>query len=229
MVKKLRLNESNGGGALLRRMNTDILPVVDFGCYGGLLKDALDDVFVYDYIELDAFDPEDEYYDDVVELVNSKYDGRDVFFDQVLRYAPATIQKAFDEYEMKITVIPDSCDWNHPRYYNYSDDVIEFDATVDSAWLVGKFNELRRDPEFKKFLSRNFSSRDGFISFMPDDVSEFEEIMSPTNKDYWKVVCAVVQFMVSQDRSIMEDVTTELLCDVEDNADYVRCSSMGIY
>jgi hypothetical protein len=223
------IKESVGGTVTLKGMNTDIIPVVDFGCYGGILSYALDDVFVYDCIELDAFDPDSEYYDDVVELVNDKYDGREEFYAQVLSYAPSTIQDAFNEYEIAATVVPNSCKWDNPQFYNYRDDSIEFDMTVDTGWVESKFREFSNNSAFRKCLKDNFSSRDGFISFMPDSVDEYNELLDPNNKEYWKVVSALVHFIVSEDPSIREDITSELEEYVSSNGDYVHCSWYEIY
>ena len=48
-----RITASTGGTVTLKDMNTDVIPVADFGCYGGILADALEDVFVYDAVNLD--------------------------------------------------------------------------------------------------------------------------------------------------------------------------------
>lgn len=228
-TKKRGIRESVDGTVVLKNMDTDIFPVVDFGCYWGNLKGALDDVFVYDFINLDAIDPDDEYYDEIVELVDEKYDGRDEFFDQVLRLAPSYIQDAFDDYGAKIKVIPSSCKWYHPREYNFSDDTIQFDASVDTAWVENKFRELSRKPDFANYLKREFSSRDGFISFMPDDVDSYNELLDPSNDNYWKVVSAIVGYLISEDTSIRDHATYDLEDSVLSNADFVRCSSLGIY
>ena len=228
-MRKRGIRESVGGTVVLNNLNTDVIPVVDFGCYWGTLKDALDDVFVYDFINLDAIDPDDEYYDEIVELVDEKYDGRDYFFNQVLRYAPSTIQGAFDEYGIKMQVIPSSCKWYHPREYNFSDDCIEFAAKVDTAWVENKFREFSGDPNFSKFIKKEFSSYDGFISFMPDDVDSYSEIPDPDSPHYWKLVSAIVGYIISLDLSIREDATEDLYEDVMSNADFVRCSSLDIY
>ena len=228
-MRKRGIRESAGGTVVLNNLNTDVIPVVDFGCYWGTLKDALEDVFVYGFINLDAIDPDDEYYDEIVELVDSKYDGRDEFYDQVLRYAPSTIQDAFNEYGIEMQVIPSSCKWYHPREYNFGDDCIEFDAKVNTAWVENKFREFSGNPDFSKFLKKEFSSYDGFISFMPDDVDSYSEILDPNSSDYWKAVSAIVGYIISLDPSIREDATEDLYEDVMSNADFVRCSSLDIY
>ncbi len=229
-MRKRGIRESVGGTVVLKNMNTDILPVVDFGCYWGSLKDALDDVFVSDYVELDNIDPEDNYYyDEIVELVNDGYDGTDDFFDQVLRMAPATIQKAFDEYEIKMTVVPSSCKWYHPREYNFGDDEIVFDTTVDTKWLESKFIEFSRKSDFSSYLKKEFSSRDGFISFMPNDVDSYNDLLDPSSNEYYKVVSAVVGYIISEDTSIRRDVTEEMYEELIGNPDYATFSSYEIY
>lgn len=219
-----RITASTGGTVTLKDMNTDVIPVADFGCYGGILADALEDVFVYDAVNLDYYEGS-EYYDEVAQLIDEKYDGTSEFFEQVLEYAPATIQAAFDDYGIAAKVIPGSCRWNHPRYYNYSDDVIEFDMTIDTDWVESKLAEFGNDPDFKNYIKENFSSRSGFISYMPDDVAEYSELLDPSNPEYWKVVSAVIQYIVDSDRSIAESATMDLYDDLISNANYVTMRS----
>lgn len=220
--RKCRIKESaNGSTVILKDTNTDVIPVVDFGCYGGILSSALEDVFVWDVVNLDAFDPEDEYYDEVAKLIEDKYDGTEDFFNEVLSYAPSTIQEAFDEYEIPATVVSGSCKWYHPRFYNYSDDCIEFDMSINTGWVESKFMELKDDSKFKKFIDHEFSSRSGFISFMPNDTESYEELLNTNNDDYWKLVSAIIQYIVSENMKIREDVTLDLLEKVESNGAYV--------
>ena len=224
--RKRGIKESaNGSTVVLKDVNTDVIPVVDFGCYGGILSDALEDVFVWDCVNIEAFDPNDEYYDEVVELINNKYDGTQDFYDQVLRYAPSTIQDAFNEYEILATVISGSCKWDRPSYYNYRDDSIEFDMSIDTGWVESKFMELKDNSKFKKFINREFSSRDGFISFMPNDTESYRELLDPNNNEYWKLVSAIIQYIVSEDMKIREDITMDLYESIVENPDFVSMNS----
>lgn len=225
-----RYVRANAGGTVtLKNMNTDVIPVADFGTYGGSLASELEDVFVYDAVNEDALDPNDEEYDVIMELIADKYDGTDAFFNQVLEYAPATIQAAFDDYEIPATVVSGSCKWNRPRFYNYSDDVIEFDMTIDTNWVDSKFREFSDDPKFESFLKDNYSSRSGFISYMPDDTAEYESILNPDDSDYWKLVSAIITYIVDADPSIRESAMLDLEDDLISNANYERFSTLGIY
>lgn len=54
-----------------------------------------------------------------------------------------------------------------PREYNFSTDALDFVLDVNSKMLRTKLVELKGSKEFADFLSENFRSRDGFISFTP--------------------------------------------------------------
>lgn len=212
----------------LKNMNTHVLPVADFGTYYGDLTYALNDVFVYYGVNTEALNPDEEEYDEIMQLVAEKYDGTDEFFEQVLKYAPETIQAAFDEYEIPVSIIADSCKWNRPKYYNYSDDVIEFDMTIDTDWIASQFGKLRDDPEFKKFIKDNYSSYDGFISFMPNNIEEYAEILESKSDDFWKIVSAIVSYMVYCNKSIRAHALMDLEEALIENYNYVRFSDLGI-
>lgn len=225
-----RYVRANAGGTVtLKDVSTDTMPVVDFGCYWGSLRDALDDVFVYDVTDIDAVDPDSEYYDEFAELIAEEYDGTDEFFQQVLDYAPKAIQESFDEYGIEATVVDGSCEWYNPSQYNFGDDEIVFDMNVNTSWVENKFRELSNDPEFISFLDKQYSSRDGFISFMPNDTAGYESILDPNNSDYWKVVSAIVTYIVNQDTSIRDDVTYDMVEYIEGNSNYVTFSMFEIF
>lgn len=220
---------AGAGIVTLDDMNTDVIPVVDFGTYGGPLSYALEDVFVADYLEVDNLDPENEDEAGALELINEGYDGTQDFFNQVLGLAPLYIQDAFDQYGIPAKVVSGSCEWNHPREYNYYDDTIEFNMTIDADWVASKFAELSNEPKFADFLNDSFSSRSGFISFMPNEVEDYNDLLDPNSSDYWKVVSAIVKFMVYGDPSIRNDVTEDMIEYLRGNSDYASLSSYGIY
>lgn len=228
--KRTSIMAGAGAGIVtLDDMNTDVIPVVDFGTYGGPLSYALEDVFVADYLEVDNLDPENEDEAGALELINEGYDGTQEFFDQVLGLAPLYIQDAFDQYGIPAKVESGSCEWKHPREYNYYDDTIEFNMTIDADWVASKFAELSNEPKFADFLNDSFSSRSGFISFMPNKVEDYNGLLDPNSSDYWKVVSAIVKFMVYDDPSIRNDVTEDMIEYLRGNPDYASLSSYGIY
>lgn len=217
---------------ILKNVNTDVLPVIDVDCYGGLLSVVLDDVFVYDAVDVDNLDPADigqEEYDDVIELVNEKYDGTDDFYAQVLRLVPNYIQDSFNDYGLRLKILPGTCKWYHPREYNFRSDAIDFDVEVDTDWVSDTFAMLSQQEDFKSFLKKRFSSRSGFISFIPDNTADFEELTDPSNDDYWKLVSAIVTYYVDEDPSIAGGVTEDLVEYINGNPEFATFSMDGIY
>ena len=217
---------------VLKNVNTDVLPVIDVDCYGGLLSTVLEDVFVYDFVEVDNLTPDDlgqEEYEEAIELINEKYDGTDEFWSQTLRLVPDYIQDSFDEYNLRLKVLPGTCKWYHPREYNFSSDAIDFDVEVDTDWVAETFAELSQQEDFKSFLKKRFSSRSGFISFIPDNTADFEELTDPSNDDYWKLVSAIVTYYVDEDPSIARGVTEDLVEYINGNHEFATFSSCGIF
>ena len=100
---------------------------------------------------------------------------------------------------------------------------------VNTSWVENKFRELSNDPEFIRFLDKQYSSRDGFISFMPNDTAGYESILDPSNNDYWKVVSAIVTYIVNQDTSIRDDVTYDMVEYITGNSNYVTFSMFEIF
>ena len=217
---------------ILKKLGTDTIPIMDFGCYGGALSTLLEDVFDYWVCEPENIknsDMDEEDIARVLELIEEKYDGTDEFYAQVLRVAPAYLQDALDQYGIAAKIVPGSCHWYHPREYNFGDDTMDFDLEVDTDWVANTFMELADKPEFQNCVKEHFSRRSGFISFIPDNVSELEELLDPDDRDYWKVVAAIVRYFVDQDPQIADDVTDEMVEYISGNPDYVQFSWYGIY
>lgn len=61
-----------------------------------------------------------------------------------------------------------------PKYYNYSTDKINIEVDINLAKLK-KFCWKDNRDEFDEYLNKHWSSHDGFISFIPNNVREFEE------------------------------------------------------
>lgn len=64
----------------------------------------------------------------------------------------------------------------HPKYYNYSNDEVNFDLTFN----VDEFNALEQkviydNPDIDNILHEKFKSYDGFHSFMADNLEDYEQ------------------------------------------------------
>lgn len=214
---------------LLKDMNTNVIPVIDFGCtYGGLAY-AANDVFNYseftDESDLDqeGMDPEDHAY--AVRLIRERYDGWEEFEEAALDLAPAYINDAFESYAMSAKVISGSCKWHHPKQYNYGDDAIVFDMLVDAAWVEDTILKLiDQDSEFINFVIKYFHN-----SYTIDAIDDLYAYLNPRNSDYWRVVACLISYLVSEDEVISEDLTRDLVEELMESGSYVSYSSLGIY
>lgn len=215
---------------LLKGVTTTTMPVVDFGCRYGALSSIANDVFDATCYSEEDLNPERvEEYDAAIQLIREGYDGTEDFYNQVLRNAGSYIQDAFDEYEIKAVVRPGSCEWNIPRSGWY-DTSIQFDMEVDAAWVEDTFLELAQDPDFVNFVNQTFKSRSGFISYIPDDINELEEMLYERDEyDYWKVVTVLVKYFVENDESIRNNITDDMVESVMGSPEFETCSSLGIY
>lgn len=86
-----------------------------------------------------------------------------------------------------------------PREYNFSTDNIDFEVEVDKKELNKTLDKLATDLEFRQFLTDNFSSRSGFISFTPDNYSEIVEQIETENDHLAQSVGAVIRYLATQE------------------------------
>ena len=61
--------------------------------------------------------------------------------------------------------------WYSPKFYNYSNDQLDFTIDIDKRELFKTLNSLD-NKEFKDFLKENYSSYSGFISFTSNNYDE---------------------------------------------------------
>lgn len=112
--------------------------------------------------------------------------------DIVLEIAPKYIEDTLSEILPNVSVIAKSV--YHPKQYNYSGDELEFDLVVDSNAYEELKEKTLNNPEFKQFLKDNYSSRSGFVSFMADDLDDFE------TQEEWKQMVQVIMFNIPKDK-----------------------------
>ena len=74
-----------------------------------------------------------------------------------------------------------------PKYYNYSTDRIEADVTVDYENLKDYCLTKNRE-SFDSYLHENFTSYDGFWSFVANNVNQFESELESESERYDQVM-----------------------------------------
>lgn len=83
-----------------------------------------------------------------------------------------------------------------PQYYNFTTDKLEMEVDVDYERLKKFCLETNRK-EFDEYLHENFTSCDGFISFVDNSVQEFESNLETESDKYDQVMLEF--YILSQD------------------------------
>lgn len=78
-----------------------------------------------------------------------------------------------------------------PKYYNFETDRLMIEITYDDDALASYCFEHNRN-EFDIYLRQNFTSYDGFISFVANNVSDFKKQMDEEESSGWSNRCSQV-------------------------------------
>lgn len=78
-----------------------------------------------------------------------------------------------------------------PKFYNFETDKLMIEITYDDDALASYCFEHNRN-EFNIYLRETFSSYDGFISFVANNVSEFKTQMEEEESSGWSNRCSQV-------------------------------------
>ena len=78
-----------------------------------------------------------------------------------------------------------------PKYYNFETDRIEFELDIDWDALV----EWAKDESylFESYLKDNFSSRSGFVSFVPNNTNDFWDHLET---DFDRLADVLIEFYI---------------------------------
>jgi hypothetical protein len=92
------------------------------------------------------------------------------YCDDVARQAAEALADALDQ-DDKIIVASRFKKLHSPRFYNFETDKIEMDLDVDWEALVEWVKS--ESYAFNEYLKSNFTSYDGFVSFVPNNTRDF--------------------------------------------------------
>lgn len=114
---------------------------------------------------------------------------RDELDETMRKYAEPIIEDAFH------TALPSSRvtfkEFDHPPYYklftNLNDQLL-FDVTFNKAEYEALKEKTINDPAFADYIAQNYCSYDGFISYMADNMEDFN------NEEEWRQFVQVVQY-----------------------------------
>lgn len=91
-----------------------------------------------------------------------------------------------------------------PREYNFKTDELDFTLTIDKRGFMEAVRELEHNEEFAKFLHDNYASRDGFISFTPDNYKEMWEEITTNGDHSDQAIASVINFFTKDKNEDIE-------------------------
>lgn len=141
--------------------------------------------------------PPDGYYYDMYDYNGFCYEVGKVATESIFDSIPDSIVKSYKYMGI-----------SSPRFYNYSTDKICVDVEVDYDNLKDYCLNEKRD-EFEEYLHDNFTSYDGFISFVDNNVKDFESNLDNESEKY--------------DNVMLEFLITKCDWDDDDTYDAVNC------
>lgn len=124
-------------------------------------------------------------------------------------------------------------DIKSPREYNFQTDWCDVDVYMEEGWqekILGHTAEIFADKDCEEFFDENFKTRSGFISFLPEDMKEYPELIRDYNgsmKDD-KVVAVWLSLMyVYKHGRIAWENWENIIEDVEGNNDFAGCFTLN--
>lgn len=102
-----------------------------------------------------------------------------------------------------------------PRAYNFEGDVYDFNLTFNENEFEALKERCLNDDDFIRFLKDKYSSRDGFHSYMANNVEAFEE------QDYFRQIASVLSYLlIPEGEYVNEEYQGEFEEDIYEELSY---------
>lgn len=122
-----------------------------------------------------------------------------------------------------------------PREYNFQTDWCDLDVYMEDGWIdkiLKDADEILEDEDCIGFFNDNFKSRSGFISFLPENIKDYPELIRnrgdiPSWRDD-KVAAVWLSLMyVHKHGRIAWENWDDIIEDVEGNTDFTECFTLN--
>ena len=144
-------------------LNSSICPLVDFTTYEGLLS-----FFYLEEVSRDGLG-------DFENVTVSQGDVDACIMEKVCDYMQDDIAPTLAEYGVKSFSVGEIC---KPKEYNFYHDSFDFTAEMDEDWkarAIAFLDKNSDNEELHRYISDNWKSCDGFLSFMPESMEVLKD------------------------------------------------------
>lgn len=153
----------------------------------------------------------DSYIDSEIEMYLEDEDNEDKSYDDIedrLDYHKARLamnQAWVDRFNVETGLNLRYKDMSSPKEYNFQTDRVVVEITLEELEKVRKITEEHPE-EFQKYLTRNFKSRDGFMSFYPDDIKEWDKDTQDLDHNEIMTYIAVASTIDKDENELVMDI-----------------------
>lgn len=182
-------------------LTNSLIPFINIGMYDSLISP---EYFLID----DDYDVDMDEYKEFIKETSKKYFNK--FIEDLKKYPFLSV------------VTGDVIKIQSPREYNYETDELYFDINTskDIQSIYKDFEdylyESGKYESFVNFLKEKYKSYQGFVSMMPQNIGQIEEMMV---EDPEKIFAAIVVFLMSTDG--FGDYQEDFVNDVHENGGYL--------
>jgi hypothetical protein len=147
---------------------------------GHFIYDGLYETYIGELVSLVPYDKREKVNDEIGEL----------YCEELSEFMYDVLPSDIDD-ELEITYVGTF----HPRYYNYETDSINFVFKYSNAVKDWIRSEVKYNG-FDKFLADNFTDRDGFLSFTPNNRKDWSKGF---NRNDWRCVSAALWYIADNE------------------------------
>lgn len=190
-------------------LTTNLVPFLNVGMYNTVLD--MDEVFDY---EIQATPEEDgEFELPTIEQYN-KY-----ILEQTKPYLAKFVEE-LKKFPFLSIVGGESVSIHSPKYYNYGTDELYFDIETSEDFdtilknFLAYLEEKSETESFESFLKERYKSYDGFVSFMPQSISELLE-----NDDSDRGMATILTYLMETQNLLPDNFQADFENDVYENRD----------
>lgn len=117
--------------------------------------------------------------------------GFEKYCDDVSRQCVDALFDNLDQSQNQIIKSMKFVKLHSPKYYNFETDKIECELDIDWDALIDYIKSVRE--KFDEYLHENFTSYDGFVSFVPNNAAEF---FINLDDDFERLSQVVIEFYI---------------------------------
>lgn len=178
----------------LGKLNTDVLNIINTGTYWGSVR------YIIEKVHEDCIE---EFEKTLAEIS--------------CEYVCDVLNELSDE--VGVIKVGNPKSWT-PQYYNYTDDCVEFDFSIEEKFFTDIAPRYANNEDFLKHLKETYYSCSGYMNLMPNNKEKFSKEVQDRS---WKPVAQIINYVLDLKEKKGEikrkDIQSDFFYDVMETCD----------